>query len=391
MESVAISTNLTENIHVWNVETGVLLHSWKGNKSFGACLLNHPSSRSSALLAPQSGKPLIQGYYPNKTPSAFKYIVAEEIFILAASHSGAYIAGGGMSGRVYLWHYETGILVRMWDAHYKKVTGLTWTIDDDLLYSASEDTQLHSWSMVQLLHTLNSSVSPLVSFSGHSLAITGLVVSKVLSADARIITCSLDKSCKVWDPKGMCLATISFPRSISCISIDTALVYLFAGSLDGTIFRTNLYASNEPSVLLEKHTDTITSLSFSLDEALLISSSLDGTCIVWDPSTRADLRTFNQSKGPVTSCLITSWDENRSSLLSNASFQRFPSSHSEQQERMTTILSKTSRKILKFTQKEIDGLLGKDPQDSTKEELALLRAQNQELRRLNDELYKSVL
>lgn len=47
----------------------------------------------------------------------------------------------------------------------------------------------------------------------------------------------------------------------------------------------------------------VTGVKLSFDESLLISSSEDGKCIVWDPSTRQILRTFGYHKGFI--CEIT--------------------------------------------------------------------------------------
>lgn len=43
----------------------------------------------------------------------------EPIHAIAASADGAFVAGGGASGTIYVWSTGTGQLLRSWPAHYK--------------------------------------------------------------------------------------------------------------------------------------------------------------------------------------------------------------------------------------------------------------------------------
>ena len=44
---------------------------------------------------------------------------AEPIVAVAASPDGTHVAGGGVSGHLYLWQSSSGRLLRTWPAHYK--------------------------------------------------------------------------------------------------------------------------------------------------------------------------------------------------------------------------------------------------------------------------------
>ncbi|KAJ3306937.1 hypothetical protein HDV03_003261 [Kappamyces sp. JEL0829] len=403
MDEVCItSTNgpSVEMVHVWNIRTGVLLHSWKGNKSLGCVLLKQPSSEASVLLAAQSDRPLVHGWGLNKAPIAFKHVVPEQLSCLAVSHSGQYVVGGGQSGRIYLWHYATGILVKMWDAHYKQITALAWTVDDHRLYSASDDTMMHAWNLNALLDISAASVSPAASFAGHSLPITGIHVAMLLGPVARITTCSMDKSCKVWEPSGHCVATIAFPRSLSCLVLDIAQVYLYAGTFDGPIFRTNLYATpDEKAFVLEKHAAKVTGLAFAKDETLLVSSSTDGTCSVWDPSSRACLRTFSQLKGEATSCVVVDWEPHATLYPPPPQgLAKYPETAEDQASRMVAPLDAVAKKRHVLDIKRVAALALKldsaDPGSggaAILQDLDRVRSQNQELRKLNDELFKALI
>ncbi|CAM9903263.1 unnamed protein product, partial [Ectocarpus fasciculatus] len=58
----------------------------------------------------------------------------EKLGPLAVSGDGWLCAGGGVSGRVYLWEVSSGTLLRAWDAHYKAVSALAFSPDGCFLY-----------------------------------------------------------------------------------------------------------------------------------------------------------------------------------------------------------------------------------------------------------------
>jgi pre-rRNA-processing protein IPI3 len=90
----------------------------------------------------------------------------------------------------------TGNLVRNWEGHYKKVTSIVWTDDDSTLVSAAEDTVIHSWNLFDILDTTNNAMTPIQSFSDHSLPITALHCG-VGGNSGMLISISMDRTCKV--------------------------------------------------------------------------------------------------------------------------------------------------------------------------------------------------
>ena len=68
---------------------------------------------------------------------------------IAISHGGRVIATGGMSGRIYLWQYPSLDLIEVREGHSSNlpVTSLTFSKQDDQLYSTSMDGTLLVWSM----------------------------------------------------------------------------------------------------------------------------------------------------------------------------------------------------------------------------------------------------
>ncbi|KAJ2993145.1 WD repeat-containing protein 18 [Globomyces sp. JEL0801] len=422
IELAIVASSKDPLVHCFDIRTGVLITSFKGNLSnhHSLALLNSSNSQSEFLLsssffAAQSDKGQLNSWAFSKSASISKSILPERLHSIAISNSSLYCAGGGESGRFYLWEIRTGRLIRMFDAHYKKITCIKFTSDDMHIITSGDDSSAHVWST---LHLLDSSISlqailePVSTLSGHSLPITDIHVSSGLSTTARIFTSSMDRTCKVWKlTTGECLFTVVCPRSLSALIVDSLETKIFAGSVDGKIFHIDLYkkdvkqaqaytigsvldTSEKKLLVFAKHTDRINQLSYSMDESLLVSASNDGTCIVWDPS-------------PVTSCNIffqppemldTSLSRTN---LSTIPFSRVPTEFDGNNNTITFPAQQQNQTIESFMEhlagtKVSNSLSGQPVDDATemsklKNQISLLKSHNQELVKLNDELYQSVV
>ncbi|KAJ3088940.1 hypothetical protein HK100_007905, partial [Physocladia obscura] len=228
------------------------------------------------------------------------------------SPSGRFVAGGGESGRVFVWHVASGRLLRLADAHFKRVVRLAWTPDGQALASAADDAFAH----VHLLAAVASAPSATVS---HALPLVDLAFSPLATyAKTCLFTASKDRTVKIWDPaSGACLASILFPRALSCLAVDPLLMLVYAGAVDHNIYMARLYKSesnnnNTISPLVEAdmitvsdslnqdsifkaHLGPITSVALSFDAKFLVSGSQDGAVIVWDAPTRQQIRTYHMS------------------------------------------------------------------------------------------------
>lgn len=103
-----------------------------------------------------------------------------------------------------------------WDAHYRQVNVLRFTVDGQALVSGSEDSGVGVWSMssyVLISHTISSEpnkphslldnasqndlVSPYASLSDHTLPVTDIICGIGVFPFCRILTASVDHSVKV--------------------------------------------------------------------------------------------------------------------------------------------------------------------------------------------------
>ncbi|KAL3153211.1 hypothetical protein ABBQ38_011961 [Trebouxia sp. C0009 RCD-2024] len=309
------------SIHTWDVETCTSIATYKSNSSprNGFCCLGRDY-----LLASQTGKGSLHFWSWHKDHVLQRAFTVEPMHTLAATADGAFVAGGGASGAIYVWASGSGQLLRSWPAHYKAVTCLVFTQHSGgLLLSGGEDTVVSTWV---LMDVLDASISqqvlqqqpptPLYSWSEHTLPVTSIHAGAG-QANALAVTASLDRSCKIWSlAQGVLLRTLTFPSAIHSIRTDPGDHALYAGSGDGRIFETSLVGevtSGEGSGeqheagyhTMEGHEGAVTCLAMTTDANQLVSGCEDGSVIVWDLRTRQPIRTLQKAgKGSVTGLLV---------------------------------------------------------------------------------------
>ncbi|CAG8520349.1 5723_t:CDS:2, partial [Racocetra persica] len=334
LTELVLATSLSDsNIQVWDFRTGTLLTSFKQNKCYqhGLALIPFPGqpNRVGLVIAAQTDKALLHVYSWQKDQPYLKFICPEKLVSVTISNQGAYCACGTDNGKIYIWELSTGILCRVYDAHYKKISVLKFTNDDTALISGSEDSGVN----VCILNDLtDESPSPFYSWSEHSLPITDIICGIGSFRTARVLTSSLDHTCKLWDlSSGHLLTTFLFPTAITAIALDPAERMFFAGGRDNLIYQVNLYRKFENrtynasgqlgfeisavgvgvvedvvserddkrNLIFRGHSMSITTLSLSYDTTLLLSGSEDETVKVWDIASGQMIKNFTHLKGPI--------------------------------------------------------------------------------------------
>ncbi|EFA85716.1 WD40 repeat-containing protein [Heterostelium album PN500] len=106
------------------------------------------------------------------------------------------------------------------------------------------------------------------------------------SADnARILTSSADKTCKVWDATtGACLKTFTFgdttnDQQLGCLWINDSLISV---NLDGEISFLDEANVSKPSKVLKGHNRSIGAIAYDPTTKTVFSSSIDGVLYQWD-------------------------------------------------------------------------------------------------------------
>jgi len=175
---------------------------------------------------------------------SLKIILPERISCIAVDRRGQFCAAGTAQGRIYLWEVASGIMYNSWEAHYRRVTVLSFTPDGEALLSGSEDSGITIWSVFRLLDDSVRDEIPeaYADLSDHTLPITDIACGIGPFPSCRVLTASTDHSVKLWDlASKSLLTTFQFPHAIACIAWDAAERFFFAASGDGSIHQVNLF------------------------------------------------------------------------------------------------------------------------------------------------------
>lgn len=331
MEVVLASSSIDGGgIGCWDLQTGAEQLRYKSSSSpcHGLVSVGGRFLASTQLKDPSATSASVFFWSWSKPQAEVKSFPAEPIKPLAANHSGTYLAGGSLSGDIYLWEVETGRLLKKWHAHLRALTCLVFSEDDSLLISGSENGQIRVWSLYMLFDDLRSRDAKNLfeySFQDHSLRITDVVIGYG-GCNAIIVSASDDRTCKVWSlSRGTLLRNIVFPSEIDAIALDPAEHVFYAGSRNGKIF---IAALNTESIAtsnygmhivgsFSNHSKRVTCLAYGNGENLLISGSEDGIVRVWNARTHNIVRVFKYTKGPITNILVVRPEIDLSNHIAN--------------------------------------------------------------------------
>jgi pre-rRNA-processing protein IPI3 len=281
----------------------------------------------------------------------------EQITALASTSDGAYCAAGGVSGAVHIWEVTSGRLLRSWPCHYKKVTCLAFTDSGGELITGGEDTLVTAWLLAEVLDIAaplpqlgGSSLSPLHSWSDHTLPVTSVAVGSG-GGNALVVSTSLDRTVKIRSlGSGVVLRSVTLPSPLTALALDPGEHSIYVGSSTGTIYDVslvgdvaftghtardtrgsgapgsgiggnsslalaststaaaaggNIDSEHREYVPMLGHSQSVTCLALTGTGSLLLSGSEDASVMVWDLRSRQPIRTFaSPVKGPVSGVIV---------------------------------------------------------------------------------------
>lgn len=349
-DTLILGSNKDSNIYVVDQNSGSLLYTFKNGSPND--VVSVPDC--DGFIGTEATKLALHLYQWSKESPAFKCPVAEKLGPVCVFD--VYLFAGAKSGKIYVWEIATGELLRVWDAHYKAVSALVLSTDGFYLISAGQDSVLHVWAIMDVLdqtrhpnHQTSGRLEPFRSWTDHLLPITDLSVG----VGGRVISCSLDSSCKIWDiPSGERLFSIQCPSALSCLVMDRIEHHVYLGGTDGKIYTLNLNAaasvtsapnaliascslndqswttSSEPladkNALFEGHGKPITALSCTECGRYLISGCEAGAVRVWDTYSRQSLRSIDFVQGPVTVLRLIPRPTNLRAVVQKCAFPFVP-------------------------------------------------------------------
>lgn len=169
------------------------------------------------------------------------------------------------------------------------------------LLTGSDDSNVHVWSLAQLLELdAEGDHEPVVSLSNHRGAITSLAVSPGDSVETSLcVSASKDKTCVVWNYRsGQVLRTILLPTAPLCLALDPGTRGMFVSTDDGSIYSVDFFdekpllgpRSEDPSTVVQITTKFCTvsmesgptsCLALTHDGTVLLSGHPKGQIHVW--------------------------------------------------------------------------------------------------------------
>ncbi|XP_014778905.1 WD repeat-containing protein 18 [Octopus bimaculoides] len=256
----------------------------------------------------------------NSSSPAIKMEVPKNISSLAVSPDGLYCVAG-IQEKLYVWCVLTGQLLSVIQKHFQNIVCIKFA-DNLTFLTGGEDNQIIAWSLVDIFNAMdnknnkNSTPEPLFIWHDHTLPITDLYVGAG-GIRARIVSSSLDRTCKFWDlATGRLLCSFMFSESLLSVTMNMAENRLYAGGSSGKIYVVDLSqgsanttddtmsgGSDKTKFYFLGHSKHVNCLSVSMDGSLLASGSDDCTVKVWDTSNGRCLKTL-MHKTAVTNAFI---------------------------------------------------------------------------------------
>ena len=217
-----------------------------------------------------------------------------EIWSLAISPNGQWLASGKNTGSIEFFNRYTGDIAKILDQHQNVTRALIFNPETNQLISGDGDGNIKIWSPD------NNSLA--MQLEGHSASIWALAISP----DGKtLVSSSEDQSVRTWNLETGAKNTIIFDHD--------AVVYAVAFSPNGKVFASagkdsviKVWDTNSRTLLLSLmgHQDTIRAIAISPDGKYLVSGSWDGTVKVWKLNTGELVTTFSGHQDRVVAVAI---------------------------------------------------------------------------------------
>ncbi|GJQ15635.1 hypothetical protein GpartN1_g7426.t1 [Galdieria partita] len=282
----------------------------------------HFTCKTSSINCVEASPCSFEFFSLDKETPEHKCSAPEGLVIFKYSCSGRYLLGGDVFGRMYIWEVSSGVLLCVWDAHWRSLSDICFADDGVVFVTASEDGTLKSWSLLQVtrlsLCTVedNRKLSPLSIFRGHTMPVTHICCGRYSLRDW-IFSCSLDCTVRVWKlSSGEWLHTYSFVSPLTCLTMHHDEAILFVGTEDGQIYQIWIYLPLQnnthcccPIQLREHSTHRVTCLRWIPQYGqerlgLLLSASEDQNIYVYDYGKHEMIQMYNKMLGKVSNIEI---------------------------------------------------------------------------------------
>lgn len=250
MSELVVSSSLDGIVSIWDLETQVEIQLFKNSMTSKSKMALVKDNNHLQLLISAQDKPLV--HYHKKQQVSLKSILNEVITACGVSNSKIYLFLGSISGILYVYHIKTGILLSQQQLHYKNITTIKVDLMDEFVYTGSEDTLIKKTNIQKLLSNAVESIT----FKGHLLGVTDLWLSNTINT--KLYSASEDRTVRITSHDHTKI--VSFPRQLSCLTVDCLERYLFVGGVNGVVYKSVLQKHDqEKDELLKYETKELTS------------------------------------------------------------------------------------------------------------------------------------
>ncbi|CCH44739.1 Pre-rRNA-processing protein [Wickerhamomyces ciferrii] len=247
------------------------------------------------------------------------------------------LVGGGLSGKIYVWELNSGLLLCVKEAHYQSVNVLKTTSDGSYLVSGGKDARVLIWKIIDLISFVKDDdkvIKPVQIISDNTLEITDIFINNSIHQDSKIYTVSRDSTIRVYETTNFQLiSTFIVGQQVESIVVDSADRAIYLGLNNGNIRQINIYEPNPATNVLEAKggygkvitlsedhqlTNTlthhspnpVTSLGLSLDGSLLVSGDSSGKITISDVLSKQIVKELKELNSKITNIEVFSTHKN---------------------------------------------------------------------------------
>ncbi|MGK7950878.1 MAG: CHAT domain-containing protein [Xenococcaceae cyanobacterium] len=218
-----------------------------------------------------------------------------EVWSLAISPDGEFIASGNNHGTIEFFNRHTGDITKILGEHENVIRALVFIPQTERLISGDGDGNIKVWNRQ------NSALEK--QLQGHTASIWSLAISP---DGQTLVSCSEDESIRIWN--------LTTGEANAIIFSHDTVVYGLAFSPDGRVFASagkdkivKIWDVEDRSLLksFPGHQDAIRAIAISPDGQYLVSASWDKTVKVWELESGHLIATFEGHQDRVVTVAIS--------------------------------------------------------------------------------------
>ncbi|WP_299485172.1 NB-ARC domain-containing protein [Acaryochloris sp. IP29b_bin.137] len=270
-DPILISGSFDRTIKLWDVQRGKCLKTIAGQTNPVFAIALQPSASVSSIVAAVGSDNLIRLWNFKTGDYVTSYTAPmKEVFFVAFSPDGKFMATGSSDKTVRLWNITEGgqIILR---GHTQQICSVAFSPDSRYLISSSFDRTLKLWD-IQKRRCIRT-------YRGHVHQVRGVAFSP---DGQHFASASMDRTVKLWNiHQDQCLYSLTqHIAGVSTVAFNPQGTLLASGGADCSI-RLWLVSDGQLINTLEEHRNTVWSITFSPDGEQLASGSFDQTVKLW--------------------------------------------------------------------------------------------------------------